>query len=300
MTHTHEQHGAGTQARTLAGAVPEADLDAMAELIDLDAEVLHAYLNEVMAWLQELTAGRPGHRFLDLGSGTGTGTLALLQHFPAAEVTAVDKSGPMLDRLRRKAAAQGAAGRVHVVEADLDAGWPDTGPVDLVWASASLHHMAAPDRVLASVLAALRPGGLLAVAEMDSFPRFLPDDLGLGEPGLEVRCHAALAHELAGEVPHLGSDWGPWLSRAGFAVEAKQVFAVSLAPPLPAAAGRYAQACLRRMRPGLEGRVSAVDLATLDTLIGSDGPDGVLRRGDLAVRATRTVWMARRSASSPY
>jgi hypothetical protein len=51
---------------------------------------------------------------------------------------------------------------------------------------------------------------------------------------------------------------------------------------------------LRRARSGLDGRLSAADLAMLDTLIDSDGPDGVLQRADLTVRAARTVWVARR------
>jgi hypothetical protein len=40
--------------------------------------------------------------------------------------------------------------------------------------------------------------------------------------------------------------------------------------------------------------MSADDLATLDTLIDSDGPDGVLQRDDLTVRTARTAWVARR------
>ena len=154
--------------------------------------------------------------------------------------------------------------------------------------------MADPDHVLTQVFGGLRPGGLLAVLEMDSFPRFLPDDLGLGRPGLEARCHAALAEQRAAELPQLGSDWGLRLSRAGFTVEAERSFVIDLAPPLPAATGRYAQACLRRIRPGLDSRLSVGDLATVDTLIGSDGPDGVRQRDDLTVRAARTGWLARR------
>ncbi len=189
----------------------EADPSALAELLDLDAEVLHSYLSEVISWVHELAADPP-RRILDLGSGTGTGALALAQRFGDAEVIAVDISAPLLDRLAGKARDLGVTGRVRTLQADLDAGWPATGPVDLVWASSSLHHMADPDRVLTGAFAAIQPGGLLAVAEMDSFPRFLPDDLGLGRPGLEARCHAALAEGLASEVPHLGSDWGPHLS----------------------------------------------------------------------------------------
>jgi hypothetical protein len=48
---------------------------------------------------------------------------------------------------------------------------------------------------------------------------------------------------------------------------------IDLAPPLPASAGCYAQASLRRLRSGLGGRVSADDLATLT---GSDVPGSVL------------------------
>jgi SAM-dependent methyltransferase len=266
----------------------------MAELLDLDAEVLHAYLSEVTGWVYELAAGRPPQRILDLGSGTGTGAITLARRFGDAEVIAVDMSAYLLGRLRDKAVALGVAGRIRTVEADLDAGWPAIGPVDLAWASSSLHHMADPDRVLTEVFATMNPGGLLVVAELDSFPRFLPDDAGPGDPGLEARCHAALDRIRAGELPHMGSDWGRRLSKAGFTIQGERTFAIHLTPPLPAATGRYARASLRRLRSGLDGQLSDGDLAALDTLIGSDGPEGLLRREDLTVRATRTVWAARR------
>jgi len=266
----------------------------MAELLDLDAEVLHSYLSEVTAWVRELAAELPRRRILDLGSGTGTGALALVQRFEGADVIALDRSAQLLARCQAKARDLGVADRVRTVQADLDAELPATGPVDLVWASNSLHHMADPEHVLTEVFATIHPGGLLVVAEMDSFPRFLPDDVGLGRPGLEARCHATVAEGLAGELPHLGSDWGSRLSQAGFVIEAKRSFAIDLTRPLPASAGRYAQASLRRIRSGLDGQLSADDLATLDTLIDSDGPDGVLQRDDLTVRAARTVWVARR------
>ena len=266
----------------------------MAGLLDLDAEVLQSYLSELTAWIQELAADPPPRRILDLGCGTGTGALALLHRFQGADVVALDMSVQLLQRLEAKARDLGVADRVRTVQADLDTSWPAIDTVDLAWASSSLHHMADPDRVLTGVFAALRPGGLLAVIEMDSFPRFLPDDLGLGRPGLEARCHAVLAERHADELPHLGSDWGPRLSQAGFTIEAERPFAIDLKPPLPASAGRYAQATLRRIRSSLDGRISAGDLATLDTLLDSDGPDGILQRGDLTVRTARTGWVARR------
>jgi SAM-dependent methyltransferase len=284
-THHHDHAHAGA----------EADEAVLAELLDLDAEVLHAYLSDVIDWVGKVAADHPPRRILDLGSGTGTGTIALLRHFPGSEVTAVDASAPMLDRLQNQARELGLASRVRVVQADLDAGWPDTGHVDLAWASNSLHHMADPERVLAQILAALQPGGVLAVAEMDSFPRFLPDDPGIGRPGLEGRCHAARDEVRAGEFPHLGSDWGPRLTKAGFAVDAGRTFVIDLAPPLPAPAGRYAQVSLQRLRSAVGDRLSAEDLAALDALLDGDGPASILRREDLTVRTTRTVWLARRA-----
>jgi SAM-dependent methyltransferase len=260
-------------------------------LLDLDAEVLHSYLSEVTAWVHDLAAGGPHQRILDLGSGTGAGALA--QRFEGAEVIAVDKSAYLLARLAEKARDLGVAGRVRTVVADLDAAWPVLGPVDLAWASSSLHHMADPDRALGEIFAAIRPGGLLAVAEIDSFPRFLAG-ADAGSSGLEARCHDAMAAIRADEVPHMGSDWGGLLGRAGFTIEAERTFDIVLTPPLAAATGRYAQASLRRVRSGLDGRLSAADLAALDTLISNNGPDGVLRRGDLTVRAEKTVWAARR------
>jgi SAM-dependent methyltransferase len=272
----------------------ESDPADLAELLDLDAEVLHGYLAEVLGWVQELAGPGPHDRLLDLGAGTGTGTLALAQRYPGAAITALDMSGYLLDRLRAKARDLGLADRVRAVEADLDAAWPDLDPVDLAWASSSLHHMADADQVLTTVFAALRPGGRLVVAELDSFPLFLPDDAGAGRPGLEARCHAVLAKARAEELPALGSGWGARIARAGFTVEAERHFPIHLTPPLPDATARYARASLRRLRSGLDDQVDVEDLAALDALIDGDGPESILRRDDLTVRAARTVWVARR------
>ena len=285
-SHHHEsshRHGAG-----------DLDIAAMVELLDLDAEVMQSYLSDVVACVHHLAADRPCRRILDLGCGTGSGGLALIRQFAAADLIAVDMSAPLLARLNAKARDLGVVDRVRTVEADLDGVWPKIEPVDLAWASNSLHHVSDPDRVLADVFATIRPGGLLAVAEVESFPRFLPNDIGFGRPGLEARCHAAAAEARAHDLPHLGDDWGTRLRTAGFTVEAERTFRIDLAHPLPAATGRYAQAFLRRMRSGLDGRLDADDLATLDVLVDGENSLGVLRRDDLTVRAARTVWVARR------
>ncbi|WP_433543939.1 class I SAM-dependent methyltransferase (plasmid) [Streptomyces sp. CA-294286] len=269
-------------------------------MLELDAEVLQDYLADLMDWLVELTSDTPPRRILDLGAGTGTGTRALLRRFADAEAVAVDMSESMLGRLADRARESGLAdGRVRTVRANLDEEWPaGLDSLDLVWASASLHHMADPDRSLREILAAVAPGGRLVVVEMDAspFPRFLPDDLGpgLGRPGVEERCYAAVADKHAAAVPHLGDDWGTRLTRAGFTVEAERRFVVHLKSPLPAAAGRYARAILARLREHLADRLDADDVTVLDKLLDDDGPYSILRRDDLTVRTSRSVWVARR------
>jgi trans-aconitate methyltransferase len=264
--------------------------DGLPDLLDLDAEVLHAYQAEFITQVAE-TAGEEPRRILDLGSGTGAGTLALAARFPAAELIAVDVSPDMLERLRAKAGHAGVGDRVQTVPADLDEGWPNVDDVDLVWASASMHHVADPVRVLRNALGAIRPGGLIALVEAAGMPRFLPDSVG---NGVEGRLHAALAANHAEEMPHRGADWGPLLEKAGFAVVAAPHYRINLVAPLPPATPRYAHAVLNRMRTGLHDRLSAEDRATLHTLLDGHGPETVLERDDLTVVGDRTAWIGRR------
>ena len=278
------------------GGGDAAEWGAWAELLDLDGEVFRAYLAGLTAWVRELAGDRPGGRIIDLGCGTGTGTFALARNFEGAEVIALDASADLLGRLTATARDLGLAGRVRALQADLDGAWPGlgAGSVDVAWASMSLHHLADPDAALARVLAVLRPGGLLAVAETDDpFVRFLPDDIGLGLPGLEERLHAELAKDRIAEMPELSADWGTRLERAGFALVAQRPFAIRLTAPLPAVTGRFAQLWMERTRSRVADRLAGDDLAVLDTLIG-DGLDGVRHRDDLIVAASRTAWVAQR------
>ncbi|MFE4756623.1 class I SAM-dependent methyltransferase [Streptomyces mirabilis] len=273
--------------------VHEHDTGVQVEILDLDAEVLAEHLASITAWLPIGTGPR---RIVDLGCGTGAGTLALLERFPEAQLTAVDLSAAHLNRLREKAVAAGAADRVRIVRADLDAtAWPELGTPELVWASASMHHMPDPDRTLRQVQDLLAPGGLFAVVELAGFPRFLPEDAPEDAPGLEERCHAALDHHHAEQVPHRGADWGTKLTKAGFTVEGERTVTVDIGPPRTEAAGRYALSSLRRMRGGVASALAAEDLAALDRLLDTGSPHSILRRIDLRVRTERTVWAARRT-----
>ncbi|MFF3094324.1 class I SAM-dependent methyltransferase [Streptomyces cyaneofuscatus] len=273
-THSHDSHGE-------------------AEILDLDAQVLAEHLAALTGWLP---VQAPPRRIVDLGCGTGTGAFALLDRFPEAHITAVDTSAAHLQRLREKACARGAEGRVRTVQADLDAAdWPDLGAPDLVWASASMHHMADPGRALKAVHDLLAPGGLFAVVELSGFPRFLPETAPENRPGLEERCHEASDRFHAEHVPHRGADWGPKLTAAGFTVEDEHVITVDIDGSHSEAVGAYALGSLRRLRHSVAGTLAPEDLAALDRLLDTEGPGSLLRRDDLAVRTERTVWAARRT-----
>ncbi|GAA3044059.1 hypothetical protein GCM10017562_01150 [Streptomyces roseofulvus] len=255
--------------------------------------MLAEHIASITAWLPLKSEPR---QIVDLGCGTGAGTFALLERFPDAHVTAVDTSAVHLQLLREKARARGSEGSIRTVQADLDADhWPDLGTPDLVWASASMHHMANPDRALTSVHELLAPGGLFAVVELAGFPRFLPAGAPESRPGLEERAHAATDSFHAEHVPHRGADWGLILTAAGFTVEDERTITVNIEGARSEAIGRYAYGSLQRIRGVAAPALSHEDLAALDELLDTSSPNSLLQREDLAVRTERTVWAARRA-----
>ena len=255
----------------------------LAEILDLDTVVLADFHREVIGWIGSLLPPRP--HIVDLGAGTGAGTIALARLLPEADIVAVDADPDMLAHLRSKAAGL----TVRTVQADLDGAWPDLGPADLVWASASMHHFADPHRTLTEAYRILRPGGRIAITELDSFPMFLP-----GAVALEERMHAELARMRTEHGMHMDEDWTARLTAAGFTVEADRRFDLDLRPPLPPETARYAELSLTRMRHGLTGRIDEHDLEALDRATAD-----ALATGNLRVRTVRTVWTAVTSTAPP-
>ncbi|MET8361440.1 class I SAM-dependent methyltransferase [Micromonospora sp. NPDC005171] len=286
--HPHTSHHGAPH-----GCHQEHGTDGQAEILELDAEILAEHIASITAWLPLETNPR---QIVDLGCGTGAGTFALLDRFPDSHVTAVDASAEHLQRLRTKACARGLEERVSRLQANLDdVVWPDLGSPGLVWASASLHHMAHPDRVLRAVHDLLTPGGLFAVVELAGFPRFLPESAPENRPGLEERCHAATDRLAAEHMPHRGADWGRMLTAAGFRIEGEYAIAVNIAGSRSEAIGRYALGGLQGIRGAAAEMLTPEDLTALDQLLDISSPHSILRRDDLTMRTERTVWAARRA-----
>jgi SAM-dependent methyltransferase len=289
--HRHEHH-------------PEHDTR-LDELLDLDGEVLHAYWSEVMGLVQEAVPAPP-RRIVDLGAGTGVGALALADLFPTAEVVAVDLSPESLRHLATSAAHRGVAGRVRTVVADLDAGFPELTGVDLAWSSLAMHHLADPVRVLADLRARATPDGVIVVAEFEQALRFLPHDLGVGEPGFEERLSTRLADAHRELLPRMDSRWPERLAAAGWTVTHERTVVIDLDPPEssqssadPASsasskANRYALGWFSRLAEQIGDQLEPGDREVLAALVDADGPHSLLRRTDLHIRGERTITVARR------
>lgn len=282
--HSHSPHQHAGHSDT------EAD-DQLLALLDLDAEVLHDYWTDALDWVRQAATGTDWHRLLDLGAGTGTGAIGLAERFDGAEVLAVDSSAESLHRLGEKIAQRGLA--VQPVEADFDAGWPELGTLDLIWASMSLHHLADPDRTLRQARAATHPGGLIAVAEFPVQLRFLPDDLGIGRPGFEDRAGELLGQAHRELMPTLGSAWAPRLAGAGWQVFDERDFAIELYPATHPSAGRYAEGWFSRLSHRLTDVLEPDDQRTLSRLLDPADDHSIRRRTDLHIRGVRTVTLAR-------
>lgn len=111
---------------------------------------------------------RPGHRVLDVA--TGTGKLALLAAravAPGGEVIGLDVSERMLDRARVAAVRAGpTAALVRWLRADAMALPLDDSSVDVVTIGFGLRNMPDLDAALGEMARVLRPGGRLAVLEI--------------------------------------------------------------------------------------------------------------------------------------
>jgi demethylmenaquinone methyltransferase/2-methoxy-6-polyprenyl-1,4-benzoquinol methylase len=117
---------------------------------------------------------KPGHRALDLATGTGDLARLLAQQVGAdGAVTGLDFSSGMLAQAR----AQGEAG-ITFIEGDMQALPFETAAFDRVSVGFGLRNVADLDLALTEMLRVLKPGGRVASLEMGR-PRLAPIRLGV-------------------------------------------------------------------------------------------------------------------------
>ncbi|MEH1123642.1 class I SAM-dependent methyltransferase [Micromonospora sp. CPCC 206061] len=155
---------------------------------------LHVVAREEAGWYAEVAQAliRPRDMLaVDIGCGGAGMTRAMAAVLGATgRAVGVDGDRAILD------AARSAVPDAQFLHADLDGDLADLraelgSPADLVWASASVHHAGDQQAAVDALATLLGPGGRLALAEGGLPPRHLPWDVGVGEPGLEIRLDAA-------------------------------------------------------------------------------------------------------------
>ncbi len=109
-----------------------------------------------------------GARALDYGCGTGLNTWPLASRL--GHVTLADSSPGMLEVVAERVAARPDAARFTVATLDLTSADLAPESFDLIYAVMSLHHVRPLEPVLARFASGLRPGGWLAIADLDADP----------------------------------------------------------------------------------------------------------------------------------
>lgn len=93
---------------------------------------------------------------VDLGCGTGNLAPLLLARWPGAALTGVDSSREMLVRARVEHPT------ASFVQADIGT-WRPNAPADVLYSNAALHWLDGHERLIPGLLAAVKPGGWLAI-----------------------------------------------------------------------------------------------------------------------------------------
>ena len=225
------------------------------------------------------------HLALDIGCGAAGMSIALAGALrESARIIALDGDESMLAAARDHVAATVGDARIEFLQCDLHGGLDALStavpePPDLIWASGVIHHLGDQQLAIDALASRLAEGGRLALGEdvLDS-RRHLPWDVGVGDPGLEVRLEAAenvfftrMRTRLPGYVP-MTYGWIEALPRAGLANVATWNFLVDQPSPLPAAEHAAVIDRLRRRvdRVREVGLLSDTDMAAWDQLFAAE------------------------------
>ncbi|MFH9263109.1 class I SAM-dependent methyltransferase [Streptomyces sp. NPDC017546] len=280
------------------------DDEALGAAPEHEAEPHSGFLTDAAHWLSgvlgpEQRSAATIRRVLDVGSGPGAASCVLAEVFPRADVVAVDRSPALLARARARAAERGLTGRITTRRAERPDEFGRLGPADLIWTGNVCRHLGDQQQALRSLASALRPGGMLAVAERGLPPRFLPRDIGIGRAGLQARLDVALEAQFADtraglpDATSVAEDWPCLLASAGLVPAGTRTFLIDFPAPLDLSVRRHLQARLQRTLTELGERLDPVDRLTLEQLVDAEAETGVLWRPDVFYLTAITVHTAR-------
>ena len=109
---------------------------------------------------------RPGMRLLDVGCGPGSITRGLAERLAPGQVIGLDLSRETLDAARREATARGLENLRYEEASVYDLPFPDAS-FDVAYAHQVFQHLRERGAALREMLRVVRPGGLVAVRDVD-------------------------------------------------------------------------------------------------------------------------------------
>lgn len=173
------------------------DFDELARTYDDDGKVARS--RAIVAALADAIPLTPTTRALDYGAGTGLLAVALAEH--VGSVTLADPSAGMREVASERVAARADADRFKILDLDLAVATASEA-YDVVVSVLVLHHIADTAAILRRLFAAVRPGGWLAVADLDHDHgnHFHADDFG-GHTGFHRDALAAATVAAGFEAP---------------------------------------------------------------------------------------------------
>lgn len=105
-------------------------------------------------------------RVLDVGAGTGWLAVELARRRPDVTVWALDPSGEMLERARRRAESAGVCDRLRFAEARAEALPFERAAFGAVYSNYALHHLDEPQALLDEAARVARPGAPVFVRDL--------------------------------------------------------------------------------------------------------------------------------------
>ena len=163
-----------------------------------------------------------GIHVLDVGCGSGMAMIAMAATYPLSRFHGIDFSEQAIARAQAEAARRRLS-NVHFEARDVAV--PDDrhcGGFDLVTAFDAIHDQARPAEVLANVRAALRPGGVFLMQDIQAHTCHHDNAANPLAPMIyTISCMHCMSVSLANGGPGLGAAWGKekaleMLAAAGF------------------------------------------------------------------------------------
>ena len=165
--------------------------------------------------LKDLATKNPNLKILDVGAGSGTITASIVPYLPSGgHITAVDLSPDIVSRAAAHAQKLGVSDKITFQPASvytLSSTFP-ANTFDIVHASQMLCHLDSPVSAISEMLRVVKPGGILALREIDMRVWSCYPDT----EGMRAWHQVQLAtHQAAGGSNAAGPSLVAWAMKAG-------------------------------------------------------------------------------------